>query len=75
MLQDLTHIFLATLIVSLISFVGVFTLSLNKKWIKHIVILLVALSAGALLGDAFIHLLPEALEESEPQTVMLYTLV
>jgi len=75
MLQDLTHIFLATIIVSLISFVGVFTLSLRKKWIKHIVILLVALSAGALLGDAFIHLLPEALEESEPKIVMLYTLI
>ncbi|MCC7552562.1 ZIP family metal transporter [Candidatus Micrarchaeota archaeon] len=55
---------IATFIVSLISFIGVFTLGLKEKHLKKILILLVAFSAGALMGGAFLHLLPEALESS-----------
>jgi len=40
--------------------VGVFTLFLKKKVLENILLLLVGFSAGGLLGDAFIHLLPEA---------------
>jgi len=49
----------SVLIVSLISFVGVFTLSLKTKTLSRLLLYFVAFSAGALLGDAFIHLLPE----------------
>ena len=49
---------------SLASLVGVFTLSLNPKKLKSILSYLVAFAAGALIGDAFIHLLPEAIEEN-----------
>lgn len=45
--------------VSLISLIGVFTLSLNEKRLERFLFLLVALSAGALFGDVLIHLLPE----------------
>jgi zinc and cadmium transporter len=51
----------STFLVSLISFVGVVTLSLNEKLLKQILLLLVALSAGALIGGAFFHLIPEAI--------------
>ncbi len=54
---------ISVFIVSLISFVGIFTLSLNTKGLKNFLIYLVSFSAGALFGDAFIHLLPEAVEE------------
>ncbi|MFA5381739.1 MAG: ZIP family metal transporter [Candidatus Micrarchaeia archaeon] len=54
----------AAFIVSLLSFIGVITLSLNEDKLKKILILLVAFSAGALMGGAFLHLLPEALEVS-----------
>lgn len=50
--------------VSLISLVGIFTLSLNVNKLKHILLFLVSFSAGALLGDAFIHLLPEVVEKN-----------
>ena len=55
----------SVLLVSAISFVGLFTISLNERRIHNIVLLLVALAVGALLGDAFIHLIPEAFEEGE----------
>ena len=48
-------------LVSLISLVGVLTLS-NK--LKKILIYFVSFSAGALFGDAFIHLLPGITEKS-----------
>ncbi|MFH0970743.1 MAG: ZIP family metal transporter [Candidatus Diapherotrites archaeon] len=53
----------SVVLVSLISLVGVFSLSLNPKRLKEGLIFLVAFAAGALLGDALIHLLPEAVEE------------
>ncbi len=52
------------MLVSLISFIGVVTLSMNAERLKQVLIYLVSLSAGALFGDAFIHLLPEIVEET-----------
>ncbi len=52
------------LAISLISLIGIATLSLNLKKLKHFLIYLIAFSAGALFGDAFIHLLPEIIESS-----------
>jgi len=52
-----------TLLVSLISFIGVFAL-LKEKILNKIVLVLVSLSAGVLIGNAFLHLIPEALETS-----------
>jgi len=53
----------SVLIVSLISFVGVLTLSIKADKLKKILLYMVSFSAGALFGDAFIHLLPEVIEE------------
>jgi len=53
----------STFLVSLISFVGVLTLVLKEKLLGKILLILVALSAGALIGGAFLHLLPEAIIE------------
>jgi len=53
---------LASITVSFISFVGALSLLLNDKLLKKILILLVALAAGSLIGGAFLHLLPEAMD-------------
>ena len=53
----------SVLIVSLISFVGLLTLAIKADKLKKILLYMVSFSAGALFGDAFIHLLPEAVEE------------
>jgi len=50
-------------IVSLISLAGIFTLAINDKLLRQMLIYFVGFSAGALFGDVFIHLLPEAAEE------------
>lgn len=52
----------ATVVVSLLSLVGVFALYLSESFFKRIIIPLVALSAGALLGGAFLHIIPEITE-------------
>ncbi len=54
----------SVLAVSLISFIGVITLSINQKRLHKILLYLVSFSAGALLGDVFIHLIPELIEEN-----------
>jgi zinc and cadmium transporter len=60
MMDTLVWILGSTLLVSLFSFAGVVTLSLNDKLLKRISLVLVALSAGALMGGAFLHMIPEA---------------
>jgi len=54
----------ASLVVSLLSFVGAISLILKEKYLKNALILLVGLGAGGLIGGAFLHLLPESLEKS-----------
>ena len=51
------------IIVSLISLIGILTFSIKADKLKKILIYFISFSAGAMLGDAFIHLLPEAVEE------------
>jgi zinc and cadmium transporter len=53
---------ISVFIVSLVSLVGIFTLSIKLDLLKRMVIYLVSLSAGALLGGALLHLIPEAAE-------------
>jgi len=61
-MNELPLILVATFMVSSISFIGAVTLALSEKLLKRILILLVGFSAGALMGGAFLHLLPEAIE-------------
>ncbi|KKU51542.1 MAG: hypothetical protein UX74_C0025G0009 [Parcubacteria group bacterium GW2011_GWA2_47_10b] len=55
------YAFGSVVLVSLISLVGLFTISLNVYRVRKMIFVMVALAIGALLGDAFIHLIPEAL--------------
>lgn len=64
-MDNLVWIIGSTFFVSLISFVGVIALSLKEKLLHQILLLLVALSAGALMGGAFFHLIPEAISGYE----------
>lgn len=54
---------ISVLLISFISLIGIFSLSLKSTNLKKILLLLVSFSAGALLGDSFIHLLPNAVRE------------
>lgn len=60
------------MIVSLISLIGIFGLIVKEKSLDKVLILLVGVSGGALIGGAFFHLIPEALEKSPAVTVFTY---
>ncbi len=63
-------------IVSFVSFSGLVGLSLTRNFLQKITLLLVALAVGALLGDVFIHLLPEIFaEQSTTLSASLYIIV
>lgn len=51
--------------VSLLSFVGVAGLSLGEERIRKYIFAFVALSVGALFGDALLHIIPEIFEGSK----------
>lgn len=53
----------SVIVVSLISFIGLLGFQAENDRMRPFLLVLVSFSAGALLGDVFIHLLPEAVEE------------
>jgi zinc and cadmium transporter len=53
-------------LVSLIAFTGLLFISLKEAFLKRVLMSLVGFASGSLIGGAFIHLLPEALEQSGP---------
>ncbi len=61
----LWYIVLSVLAVSIISLVGVVTLVFRPKLVNNILFMLVSFAAGALLGAAFLDMIPEALEHAE----------
>ncbi|MBI2629707.1 ZIP family metal transporter [Candidatus Pacearchaeota archaeon] len=70
-MNNLFYIILATLIVSLISFIGILSLAIRERLLEKILLSLVALSAGALIGGAFLHLIPEAVEKTKSVFVLV----
>jgi len=56
------YIILSVVIVSLISLIGIFFIFMRKTKLDKLLIFLVAVSAGSLLGGAFLHLLPEIVD-------------
>ena len=63
----------SSVFVSLLSLVGVLTFFFKQKHLQRVLFYLVSFSAGAMLGGAFFHLLPEAMELGEASgTAPLY---
>jgi zinc and cadmium transporter len=57
-------------LVSLLSLIGAFTISIDLGRLKRALRYLIAFAAGALLGDAFLHLLPEVFEQGlDPRAI------
>ena len=76
-MNQLIYIIASTFAIALIAFIGIFTLALKDKVLNKILLILVSLSAGALMGGAFLHLLPETIEEAEgtDYNVFLFVLI
>ena len=68
-------VFASVALISLISFVGVVTLVLNRSLLNKSIFILVSLAVGALLGDVFIHIIPEAYEAIENSTYVSLAII
>ncbi|MDO8667528.1 MAG: ZIP family metal transporter [bacterium] len=64
----------SVLIVSLLSLIGVFLLPVKRSNLNKLTIFLVSLSAGTLLGDSFLHLIPEAVKKNDGVETWLWLL-
>jgi len=64
MILAYVYAFLSVIVVSVISLIGVSTLSLKESFLKKYIFIFISLAVGSLLGDAFIHLIPESLKST-----------
>ena len=71
-LSALVSALTSTLVVSLLSLAGIFALSLKERTLHNILFVLVAFSAGTILGAAYFDLIPEAIELVEDTSVFVY---
>jgi zinc and cadmium transporter len=62
MLINYIYAFVGVLAVSIISLIGLFFISFSEKNLQKYISIFVGLAVGSLLGDSFIHLIPESLE-------------
>jgi zinc and cadmium transporter len=75
-METLFYILASTTFISLLSFAGILALFLRQKLLNKILLVLVAFSAGSLLGGAFLHLIPEALEKTKDNfNIFLYLIL
>ena len=66
---------IAVIVVSLISFVGIFTLSFQRTFEKYLFVI-VSFAAGSMISTAFLDMLPEALEgQSSSTTIFLFVII
>ena len=68
-MQTITWIIVGGILMSSIALVGSVSLCIKQDTLKKIILHLVALSAGTLLGGAFFHMIPAALENTGIQTL------
>jgi len=67
---------ISVFLISLVSLIGILTLSLRKDRLSELTLFLVSFAVGGLFGDAFIHLLPESFQESGMNlSVSLYVIL
>lgn len=70
-MNTLISIVISTFVISLIAFVGVLALAIRENVMRKILMYMVSLSAGILMGNAFLHLLPEAFGTAPVENIFL----
>ncbi|MBW6440959.1 ZIP family metal transporter [Patescibacteria group bacterium] len=73
-MYEFYYAILSVVLLSLLSLIGIFTISVKKELLNKVIPALVAFATGSLLGAAFFNILPEAIEKAGG-SVMIYVLV
>ena len=73
--MNLLYAIIASIIVSLISLIGVFALVIKDSLLKRLMVFLVAFAAGGLIGGAFFDIIPEASEYVKDITQLFFYIV
>ncbi|MBT5808091.1 ZIP family metal transporter [Candidatus Uhrbacteria bacterium] len=73
--MTLVSILIATGLIALLSLGGIFIIWSSNMQLQKGLLLLVALSAGAMFGNTFFHLLPEAIELTETTSMSMLTML
>ncbi len=66
------YILISTFLISLISFVGAVIFFLREEFLNKILLILVSFASGSMLGSAFLHSIPEAIEEVGSERTSLF---
>jgi len=74
-MNDLIAILGSVISVSLIAFVGIIFVGLKENILRRLLMALVGFASGTLLGGAFLHLLPEALKETDTIATPFYYVI
>jgi zinc and cadmium transporter len=75
MLEIWFYSLLSVFIVNCISLIGLFTITIKKETLNKMLLYFVSFSVGGLLGDAFIHLLPESIELNNNLYLSFYVIL
>jgi len=73
--MNLLFALIASVVVSLISLIGALALVIKDSLLQKIIIFLVAFAAGALIGGAFLEIIPEASEHIKDMTLLFLYVV
>ncbi|MAZ30192.1 ZIP family metal transporter [bacterium] len=71
----LLYAIIGSVAVSLISLIGIFTVKLDQAKLRYFTFLSIGLAGGAMFGNAFIHLIPEAIEILEANLAAFFVLL
>ena len=73
-MATLGYIIIASFLLSFFALLGVFSFAWRKKSGGQILLFFVSLSAGTLMGGAFLHLMPEGIEKLPPERFFVIVL-
>jgi len=65
----------ATILISMVSFIGILVVLVSKRVLNKILLWLVGFSAGTLIGGAFLHLIPEVIDAGMGDSIFAFVLL
>ncbi len=68
----LEYILASTIIVSLLSLIGIFTIGMSETTFRKAIFFMVSFATGVLIGASFFHMLPESLGNANVREVMTF---